>query len=175
MSAPPLSWNINGLYFDAWLTLNHQTSSTITQHPVETGAAISDHNFINPRRFSFEVGETDVVARPLVQGSGTRSVNAYQAIVALEYSRQLLTLVSKYGTFNNILIESIDVRDDYRTKNAMKATINLVEVRLAQTRFTQVSANIPAVDQTNRGQVNSQSLAAQFTNQAVSWLGSLFR
>ena len=155
---PPLSWNIEGFYFDAWLRMNQNTAITITQHPVENGASITDHSYRNPNRFSFDVGMTDVVTSPMFPGSGTRSVNAYNALVELQQTRRLLTLGTKYqSNYTNILIESIDVSDDYRTVNALRATINLVEVIIVKTKYTQVSLTPQATDQTNRGQVSGLS------------------
>lgn len=178
LAAPPLTWNLNGLEFDAWLRLNHNNSLTITQHPVETGASITDHSYVNPRRFAFDIGMTDspIVANPpLFPGNATRSINAYQTIVELQRTRAFLTLTSKYGFFENILIESIDVPDGFQTKNTMRATINLVEVIVANTRLVQVSANPQATDQTKRGQTPPQSLSQLVTTAAKGVLDSLFR
>jgi hypothetical protein len=156
--APPLTWNLNGVHFDAWLRLNHNTSLTVTQHPVETGAAISDHSFVNPRRFSFDIGMTDVANTPVFQGNNTRSVNAYNALTAMQATRQLLTLASKYGNYRNILIESVNVSDDFRTKNAMFATITLVEIIMAKTQVTRLSAVPQLTDKTSRGTVSPHVL-----------------
>jgi len=157
---PPNGWTLGGLYFDAWLRLNHQNSLTITQHPVESGAQITDHSFVNPKRFSFEIGVSNVATSVIAtqfQGGASRSVNAYNAILKLQESRQLLTLVSKYGTYENILIESIDAPDDFTTKEALKATINLYQVIIVQTVKVKVSSSVQVTNQTNRGQVGNQT------------------
>lgn len=169
--APPGAWNLNGMVFDAWLRLNHNTGLTITQHPVETGAAISDHSFINPRRYSFDIGMTDTVESPNFPGFSTRSINAYNALVEMQQSRTLLTLSSKYGNYDNILIENIDTYDDFRTKNAMRATITLLQVIMADTRTARVSSNPQATDLTRRGQQSPQSINKRYTDQVVNWLG----
>lgn len=152
----PLNWSLGGMRFDAWLRLQHSTSLTITQHPVETGASVTDHSYFNPRRFSFDIGMTDCVVAPQFQGDSNRSVNAYNALVDLQKSRQRLTLVSKYGIFPNILIESVDVSDDYSTKNAMKATITLLEIIVAKLHTVKASADPQVTDQTSRGQIPPQ-------------------
>jgi hypothetical protein len=184
--APPKGWNINGMEFDAWLRLNHNTSLTITQHPVETGATITDHSYRNPRRFSFDIGMSDTVgfailpanltiphtplsiplpAIPIISGDFKRSANAYNALVAMQLTRQILTLDCKYGGYDNVLIESIDVSDDYTTKNALKATVNLLEVFLVDTQLTKVSTNPHATNSTNRGRVSP--IPALFTKERI--------
>lgn len=161
--SPPNGWNINGMYFDAWLRQYHNSSMTITQHPVESGANISDHCFLNPLRFNFELGVSDSTVKSLADlfnltnylpGGPSRSINAYTKLVGLQGTRELLTLTSKYGSYNNVLIDSIDVSDDWTTKNAMKATVSMVQVILADTETFQVSANPQATDQTSRGNLS---------------------
>lgn len=175
LQAPPGTWNLSGMTFDAWLTLNHNTTLTITQHPVETGAAITDHSYVNPNRFSFEIGMTDVVASPQVPGLATRSINAYQAVVQMQQGRALLSLTSKYGNYDNILIESIDARDNYQTKYASKMAINLMQIIVVKNQITKVSASPQLTDRTNRGQVQAQSVLRTFTNQATSFLNGQAR
>ena len=154
LTAAPSTWSLGGLYFDAWLRLSHNSALTITQHPVETGAAISDHSYANPRRFSFEIGMTDVIASPTLEGgSNSRSINAYNALVKLQQERTPLTLVSKYGSFSNILIESIDVQDDYRTQTSMRATVTLQQIIMASGETFKFSANPQATDTTKSGDV----------------------
>lgn len=53
--------NVGGFFFDAFLSMQHQSTVTITQHPVETGAAISDHAYSNPAQLSMQIGMSDVI------------------------------------------------------------------------------------------------------------------
>ena len=41
--------NIGGYFFDGYLNLSVNSSLEITQHPVESGSAISDHSYMKPR------------------------------------------------------------------------------------------------------------------------------
>lgn len=153
---PPLQWSIGGMTFDAWLRLNHNTGLTITQHPVETGAAITDHSFVNPRRFSFNIGQSDV-GTAQTNISTVPAINKYQELVALQETREPVQLVSKYGIFTNVLIESVDVADDYTTKNVLKATVNLQEVLIANTGLAVAVALPQTILQTQNGQKQVQT------------------
>jgi hypothetical protein len=167
--APPLTWSLGGMFFDAWLYLAHNTSLTITQHPVETGAAITDHSYVNPNRFSFTVGMTDVVPNPQVTGdSQSRSVNAYRKLVEMQKSREPLPLVSKYGVFFNILIVDVAAADNFQTKYGGRFTITLQEVIMVGNQLTKVSANPQATEQTNRGQVSAQPLTEEVKRAAIN-------
>ena len=159
-SIPP-GWNLNGLFFDAWLKLQHTTVLTSTNHPVERRAAISDHSYVEPFRGSFDIGMTDCVSS-FVAGqfpaSPTRSINAYNTLVDLQASGQFLTLDTKYAHYSNILIESISVDDDYQTVNALKATINLKQIIVADAQFIKITSNQHVTSTTPRGQVSAQPI-----------------
>lgn len=154
--APPTQWSLGGYLFDAWLRLHHNNSLTITQHPVQAGADISDHAFVNPKRFSFDICITDTVTSAQFTANPTRSINAYNVIQQMQASREPLTLVSKYGVYENILIESFEASDDFTTNTTLKATVNLVEIIIADVQVHKVSANPHMTDSTNRGQVAAQ-------------------
>ena len=51
--------SIGGLVFDAVLKTDHTSKVTATSHPVESGANISDHAFVEPAEISLEVGVSD--------------------------------------------------------------------------------------------------------------------
>ena len=156
---PPNGWNLNGLYFDAWLRLNHNSTLTSTLHPVQTGAAITDHSYINPQRFSFDIGMSDAMSSILpgqFPSSPTRSVKAYNILKALQNTRELLTLTTKYGEYKNILIESLDVPDDYTTNSSAIMSVSLIEIMLVDAKTFKTS-NAPQITNiTNRGQVSPQ-------------------
>lgn len=174
--AAPGTWNLNGMVFDAWLRLNHNTELTITQHPVETGAPISDHCFSNPRRFSFDIGMSDVLKSPSAAGSSTRSINAYNSLVAMQESRQFLTLNCKYGFYRDILIQSINAVDDAQTVYGSRWTITLQRIVVASPQLGtgQISNNPQVTDQTSRGQLSPQSLSQRIIQAGQNWLGGLF-
>ena len=156
---PPNGWSLDGLFFDSWLTLHHSNSVTITQHPVETGAAISDHAYVNPKRFSFDIGITNSLGDGQFSSftaAPTRAINAYAALQNRLENRTPMILVCKYGTYDNILIESLDAADDASTIEASKFQIGLVEILRADTRSTKVTRLAQTVNRTSRGQVSGE-------------------
>lgn len=160
-------WNLDGYVFDGWLRLNHGVSATLTQHPVQYGSPISDHYFVNAREYSFEIGVTDVVEA--VQGrqypgSSSKSINAYNAILALMgvnadgtriSNPKFLKLNSKYGYTDKVMIRNFDVPDDFMTNESLRATLTLVEVIVVGVRQVRVSRRPQQTDVTNRGRVNT--------------------
>ncbi|MDQ7094217.1 fibronectin type III domain-containing protein [Desulfosporosinus sp. PR] len=152
--------NIAGYFFDAVLQTNYTRSLTITDHPVETGAAITDHAYVNPVELVMQIGMSDVatsiVPGQFSQGS-SRSLTAFQVLTKLQEQRIPMNVMTHLGLFKNMLISEIAVPDDYTTLYGLKATVTLREVFVASVKTVKVSANPHVTDSTNRGVVVPQT------------------
>lgn len=149
--------NIAGYFFDAVLQTNYSRSLTITQHPVETGSAISDHAYVNPVELVMQIGMSDVMTSIIPgqfdQGK-SRSSTAFEVLKKLQEQRiPMDVMTTKFGLFKNMLIETIAVPDDYTTMNGLKATVTMKEVFVASVQTVKVSARPHVTDSTNRGEV----------------------
>lgn len=113
------------IYFDALLHADHNATVIPTQHPVQTGAAITDHAYLAPKEISLEVGMTDVIS-----GTGA-SARAYQQFLTVMAERDLVTVVTRLGAYQDMLLTSIAVPDDYTTMNALRCTLTFTEIRVA--------------------------------------------
>lgn len=136
--------NLGGYFFDAVFNVETEHSLTVTQHPVQTGANISDHAFVNPIRMTMQVGVSDAMAYRAGADYGgdgkTKSVQAYRLLCKLQELRTPMQVVTRLNTYQNMLIESIDVSDDVSTICALKATVNLVQVLVVNVGTEKVSA-----------------------------------
>lgn len=136
--------NLGGYFFDAVFSVDTEHSLTVTQHPVQTGANISDHAFVNPIRMTMQVGVSDAMAYRAGTNYGgdgkTKSVQAYRLLCKLQELRIPMQVVTRLNTYQNMLIESIDVSDDVSTLCALKATVNLVQVLVVNVGTEKVSA-----------------------------------
>jgi hypothetical protein len=132
--------SIGGLYFDAILKTDHTSKITATDHPVEAGANITDHSYVEPAEISMEIGVSDSTVDPEGFGTGARSVTAFQELRKLQHSRQPLTVVTRLNMYKNMLISSITVADDFSTMHAMKAIVIMREIMIVATQTVTVSA-----------------------------------
>lgn len=146
--------NIAGYFFDAIMQTNYSRSLTITQHPVQTGAAISDHAYVNPVELTMQIQMSDV-AKSIIPGQFTqgesRSLTAFQVLSKLQEQRIPMQVMSRLGLFSNMLIETIAVPDDYTTLYGLKATVTMCEVFVATVQTVKISARPQVTDSTNRG------------------------
>lgn len=166
--------NIAGYFFDAVLQENYSRSLTITSHPVETGANISDHAYINPVELTMLIGMSDsmtsVVDGQFSDGK-SRSQSAFQVLAALQEQRIPLKVMTQLGSFNNILVETIAVPKDYTNKYNLKATVTLKEVFVASVKTVKISARPQVTDSTNKGTVNPVQPNASILKQLEGLLG----
>lgn len=169
--------NIGGFFFDAYLRLDHTRKTKITQHPVETGAAITDHAYVEPAELIIEVGMSDACVS-YVQGQFnqkyTRSVSAIDTLWKLQEQRIPMDVLTRLKLYRNMLIEVISVPDDWQTINGLKATVTLREIEVVQVKTVTMnskassSKNPQKTATTNKGtqQVTkpNQSVLKQTTN-----------
>ena len=135
--------NIGGLFFDAIIHTDTQEHLTITSHPVQAGANISDHAFREPTRITMEIMMSDAMAERLpgqFSGIWDKSVSAYRRLVELQRSRIPFSVMTRLNMYQNMLIENISAPDDVGTQNGLRCTVELREVLLAQVTTTKVSA-----------------------------------
>jgi len=148
--------NLGGLFFDAFLRLEHTSSLTITEHPVEIGAAVTDHAYLNPAILVMEIGMSDVSASLVegqFEGGWSRSARAFEILQEMQRNRVPVQVVTRLKTYQNMLIETIAVPDDHTTLYGLRATVTLREVFMAQTKTVKVSANPHVTDTTPMGEL----------------------
>lgn len=144
------------LFFDAFLRENHSSTIRITDHPVQGRGYISDHAYKMPDRITIDIMVSDamdaVVANQFTDCE-TKSISAYKALKRLQEARTLLSVRTKYGMYDNMLIESLTSPVDYKTKNTLKCTAVLRQVLIAEVSRETVSAIPHANTETNLGTV----------------------
>lgn len=106
----------------------------ITRHPIETGAAITDHAFKLPAEVVIRGGWTDAG-----RGQGTAQA-AYDALRLLQAKRERITVVTGKRTYSSMLIASIAQETTSATENALLATIVCRQVMVVSTQTTTIAA-----------------------------------
>jgi hypothetical protein len=147
--------NVGGWFFDAFLKSTHTSRLTITQHPVQTGSAITDHAFLEPRELTMDIGMSNV-ATSFVNGqfSGgySRSVQAFKILKSLQQSRIPVQIHTRLNLYENMLVETITAPDDYRSLDALHCTVTFREILVATVSTVNISAKPLVTDGTSRGQ-----------------------
>ena len=124
----------NRYLFDAVFSAAHELSLSVTDHPVQSGAAVADHAYLQPETVTLSVGMSDAMtaAGTLAGESGERSVSAYQKLLELARARRPLTLVTRLETYSNMLIQTVSAEETADSMNALRAEITLKRLNMVQ-------------------------------------------
>lgn len=135
--------------FQAYVTLReqHHDELVITDHPVEQGAAISDHAYKKPAEVVLTIGWSNSSLSSITSLQfGNYSSYVYKNLLTLQASRTLFDLSTGKRRYTNMLIQSIGVTTDANTENSLIATIHCREVIVVQTTSTTLQ---PAANQSD--------------------------
>lgn len=148
--------NIGGLFFDAVISVSTEHTATITSHPVQLGANISDHMYLEPISITMEIAMSDAMDSMVYgqwKGGYTKSVSAYRMLCDLQARRIPITVLTRLNKYPNMVIESISVNDDYKSLYGLRATVSLKQVFVAEATTDTVSARRWVTDaDANRGE-----------------------
>jgi hypothetical protein len=149
--------------FDVVIRVGHEQQVRKTEHPVQTGANISDHAYAMPARVVLDVGMSDAMdSFTLGQwaGSRTKSVSAYQIMLAMQYARVPLVLVTKLRTYSNMIITSISPEETVKTIAGLRMRVDLEEIFAASIETVQDSARPDATESSSQGTVVATPVSA---------------
>lgn len=143
--------------FDAYFNINHDSSLAITEHPIQTGANVSDHAYMEANKVTFDIGMSDVMEdisdskfTKFTNGS-SRSVNAYEILRKLQSQRLPIKAITKLWTYNNMLIENIAAKEDKTTTYGLRATVTLKEIFVVSVTTVKISERPQKSQETNEG------------------------
>jgi hypothetical protein len=125
--------SIGDIQLECTVEERHEDTLTITEHPVQSGAAISDHAYKNPMTVTITAG---------MSGKTGESVpkETYDKLLELQESREPFNIVTGKRDYENMLIQSISVTTDGDSENVLLATLDCREVIIVETETTQVPA-----------------------------------
>jgi hypothetical protein len=118
----------------------HRDEVAITDHPVEQGAAISDHAFKMPAELIIRYGwseSRDIL--DIIQDGGLVSVDdVYRQLLDMQEQRQPFDVITKRRAYKNMLIRSLQVVTDQKTNNILMVQAALRQVLIVQVTTVQV-------------------------------------
>lgn len=110
-------------------------ATAVTDHPVEVGAAISDHAFMLPEEIEMVLGWSDSTG-----GYVGYSDEAYEMLLALQKERRPFELSTGRRLYKDMLITGIQETRDDKTANSLMVSVRMRRVIITQTQTTSGSA-----------------------------------
>ncbi len=161
--------SIGGITMDAVISETITNTLRITKNPVELGADITDHAIIEPKQYTLDavitdspllgVNSIDNVGQSISssgffgsssEDSRTRSQAAFDALVALQESRQPIEVQTGLTFYRDMLISDITITQDKDSSRAIFFNAKLTQVILTSTEeinFPQDQLEAPVTQQ----------------------------
>lgn len=105
----------------------HESALGITEEPIETGAKVTDHSYVEPKRLTLEFADAGAAA-------------TYNALVRFQESRTPFTVVSGLFVYPNMLIKNLSATRDATTSRILDGKADLQEIIIVSTAYTMTEA-----------------------------------
>jgi hypothetical protein len=126
------SGGISDIYPDVIIEETYDDKLQITAHPVETGGTISDHAYLRPKSLDMRIAWAD---------NNGDSRAKYESLLRLQASREAFFVSTGKRNYENMMISSITVANDQRTRHAVFASVRMDEVIIVNARTGGGSGN----------------------------------
>lgn len=138
--------SIGDLTIPAMIEEIHIDTMRVTEHPVEMGAAITDHAYVRPREVVIKCGWSNSTLDAFVAAipsQKSRRMTAsdyvssvYDRLLAMQETRKLLTVTTSKRQYEDMLIVAMQVTTDASTSAALLVQATLRQVIIVKTRAT---------------------------------------
>lgn len=160
---------VAGIVVDATVAEEHITTAEVSDNPIEDGADVTDHVQMRPVQLTIDgvisdtplgyavVGNIQNVIRTTetLFGGKSRSIDAYNDLLALQRSREPFTVYTGLKRYENMIMTELSVPRTAQTGNAIHFRCVMRQVTIVKSGFTpnNLSESIKnlASDTVNRG------------------------
>lgn len=128
---------------------------TITKQPVQQGASITDHSFLEPTVFSSTayfkdnlsiLGEINSFLSP-----STGLAKIYKQLLDLQALRTAFDIITPKRIYNNMLLASLSQTTDKSTENCLAVAMSFQQIIIVTVSVT----NVPRISQANPGRTGA--------------------
>lgn len=122
MTAIAISRAIGPVPLSVIVEEQHESELEITENAVEFGAEVTDHAYSRPKRLTLEVGAAAATA-------------TWQALKALQATRQPFYVVTGLDLYRNMLIKHLGARRNSEFANVLSGKVDLQEVIIVDSAY----------------------------------------
>lgn len=169
--------------FDATVSEQHSSVLSITEHPTEVGAAVSDHAQKEPDELTIHaiISDTPILLdiadrQPSVPGGNpdNRAQQAYQELRRLQDTVALLVVTTETRVYQDMMIKSIAMPKDAPRRHIADLTLQLKAFRRASVETVDAPEPVEPVHKKKRKQGRKQTKpASKEAEEKTSVLGGL--
>jgi hypothetical protein len=151
-------------YFDAVPRVGHDRAQKTTNHPVQDGAAITDHSYTLPAQLTLEVGMSEVMDSyiPRQWDSGDenfgKSQTAYQIMLGWLKNGIPLSISTRLDAYENMVLINMSTPDDILTKHGLKCTATFQQIFVASIEAQVTDLRPATLDTSQQGTKSGQAV-----------------
>lgn len=119
--------NIGPVPITAFLYEQHRSEAVVTENAIEDGSDVHDHMYTKAKGLTLEVADE-------------KASDAFLALVEQQALREPFDIISGLAVYTNVVIGNIVADREKSTSKILRATIDLLEVRIVGTKTT-ISTN----------------------------------
>ena len=174
--------------FDASVSESHNDEAEVTEHPIEDGSNVSDHFRKMPVYLTLEgmITNTPVVFlasftpnSPIIVGDTKPTLDrvetAYAKLREFQTAGVLVDVITSLRSYWNMALLSINVVRDASTGNALRVSMTLREVKIANSLSIDQPIPVEVANNAtkNEGQKNTQAASTTQADKATSSLDAV--
>jgi hypothetical protein len=165
--------SIAGIIPQVVIEEHHRDEMVITTHPVQSGAAITDHAYKQPAQLSLRYGWSNSGAAFTFDLGAPSVGDVYKMLRDLQASRQPFDVVTAKRKYSNMLVRSLDVVTDMTTENAVMVELLLQEVIIVSVQTaTLKDASLMTMPDKTAGTINAGTKQAKPVPESILYQGN---
>lgn len=142
MTCVAITRRIGPVPIDVILEEVHRSELEITRNPIEFGADVTDHAYVQPKRLTLRGAHA---SRPGAAGiifglDGSRAAAAYGQLLMLQALREPFAVVTGLKVYSDMLIESIEATRDPERSSILDFRAELLQVIIVSSAMAPASS-----------------------------------
>lgn len=177
--ATQVGTGLDAVTFDAVVQESFSSTSTVTKHPVETGAHIADHIQDQPDELQIEgiLSNVPVMMLASLRVSSLRAEEEYEKLLALKEKKEPMTVYTSRREYEDYVITRIQRTRTPDLGDSVKVSLGLERVIFAQSKSAAIQSTRPAGVQkakTNAGRAAKKAADAAKSQSLLTKIVSFF-
>lgn len=123
------SYGVGAITFDLIISETHNFNTAVSEHPIETGAVITDHidNALEQGTVSGLISNHSLRSNGIISN---RAQDAFDALVDLWKEKTIVTITTVMRTYENVVITSMPFQREHSTGDALFISLSFRKVEI---------------------------------------------
>ena len=119
---------IGSIEMDASINEEHDYDTLVSTNPTEDGVEHADNIVLLPVKLSMTARVSDASMIPLVPSFGSKSIDAYNALVELQQSKKLVSVDTGIHAYVNMFVKRISIPRTSSDGNSIRFELEMWEL-----------------------------------------------